>query len=137
MERTEARVKRLILVDGHEQQYLQLRERDGLPPRELTMVIGRSAAEEITNALEGQETQRPLTHELAHSMLHALGGKVEEMLIHDLEGGTYFAELRIRQGQESSLISIDCRPSDAIALSLRGSAPIFVSEKVWTEVDHG
>jgi len=136
MERTEARVNRLILVDGHEQQYLQLRERDGIPPRELTMVIGRSAAEEITNALEGRNTQRPLTHELAHGMLHALGGRVEEILIHDLDAGTYFAELRIRQQENGELIRLDCRPSDAIALSLRGSAPIFVSEKVWLEVDH-
>jgi len=137
MERTEARVKRLILVDGHEQQYLQLREREGLQPRELTMVIGRAAAQEITKVLQGSEDPRPMTHQLAFGILTALEGKVQETVIHDLDRGTYFAELRISRGPGEETIGIDCRPSDAIALSLRGSAPIYVTEKVWTEVHQG
>ncbi|MGB0684984.1 MAG: bifunctional nuclease family protein [Planctomycetota bacterium] len=134
MERTEARVNRLILVDGHEQQYLQLRERDGLEPRELTMVIGRAAAQEITNVLQGEGTPRPQTHELAFGILTGLSGHIEETVIHELDQGTYYAELRISRGPSEETLGIDCRPSDAIALSLRGSAPIFVTEKVWTEV---
>ena len=132
MERTLARVSRLILVDGHEQQYLQLRETNvGPSPRELTMVIGRSAAQEITMCLKGKPAPRPMTHELTHTLIQRLSGSIQETLIHDLDQGTYYAELRVEQNGE--VFGIDCRPSDAIALSLRGSAPIYVTEKVWSQ----
>lgn len=131
MERTLARVTRLILVDGHEQQYLQLSE-TGVGPtsRQLTMVIGRSAAQEITMCLKGDPAPRPMTHELTHTLIERLSGHIQETLIHDLDQGTYFAELRVEH--EGEVFGIDCRPSDAIALSLRGSAPIYVTEKVWS-----
>jgi uncharacterized protein len=131
VERTLARVTRLILVDGHEQQYLQLSESGAGPSsRELTMVIGRSAAQEITMCLKGDPAPRPMTHELTHTLIERLSGNIQETLIHDLDQGTYFAELRVEHDGE--VFGIDCRPSDAIALSLRGSAPIYVTEKVWS-----
>lgn len=132
MQRTAARVTRVILVDGQEPQYLQLEEqRDGGEPRRLTMVIGRSAAEEISKCLKRQEDARPMTHELAFGLLKRLQGTIREMVIHELDHGTYFAELRVEHDGE--VFGVDCRPSDGIALSLRGSAPIFVTEKVWDQ----
>jgi|FLOH01.1.fsa_nt_gi uncharacterized protein len=131
MERTLARVTRLILVDGHEQQYLQLSEAGvAATPRNLTMVIGRGAAQEITMCLKGQPAPRPMTHELTHTLIKRLSGNIQETVIHELDQGTYFAELRVEHDGE--VFGIDCRPSDAIALSLRGSAPIYVTEKVWS-----
>lgn len=136
MERTEARVSRLILVDGHEQQYLELSEAsDALSKRSLTMVIGRSAAVEITQCLKDEPSVRPMTHELAHALVEKLSGTVKETVIHELDQGTYFAELRIER--DGDVFGIDCRPSDAIALSLRGSAPIYITEKVWNQVAAG
>lgn len=132
MERTLARVTRLVLVDGHEQQYLQLSEVEaGLAKRSLTMVIGRTAAVEITSCLKGEVSPRPMTHQLAHSLVEKLQGRIQETVIHELDQGTYFAELRVEH--QGEIFGIDCRPSDAIALSLRGSAPIYVTEKVWSQ----
>ena len=136
MERTEARISRLILVDGHEQQYMQLSEANAGPQkRSLTMVIGRQAAVEITKCLKDEMTQRPMTHQLAHSLVEKLSGRVKETVIHALDQGTYFAELRIEHNGD--VFGIDCRPSDAIALSLRGSAPIYITEKVWNQASKG
>jgi len=132
MQRTPARVSRVVLVDGQEQQYLQLQEeRDGGEPRRLTMVIGRSAAIEISKCLKREQDPRPMTHELAFGIVQRLQGRIREMVIHELEQGTYYAELRVERGDE--VFGLDCRPSDGIALSLRGSAPIFVTEKVWDQ----
>ncbi|MHC4380554.1 MAG: bifunctional nuclease family protein [Planctomycetota bacterium] len=136
MERTEARVSRLILVDGHETQYLELSERsDAISKRSLTMAIGRNAAVEITQCLKEESSARPMTHELAHSLVEKLAGHIKETVIHELDQGTYFAELRIER--DGDVFGIDCRPSDAIALSLRGSAPIYITEKVWNQVAAG
>lgn len=136
MERTEARITRLILVDGHEQQYMQLSETGAGPnKRSLTMVIGRTAAVEITQCLKHAKPQRPMTHQLTHTLIEKLSGKVKETVIHELDQGTYFAELRIEH--EGEIFGIDCRPSDAIALSLRGSAPIYITEKVWNQASTG
>lgn len=132
MQRTPARVSRLILVDGQDQQYLELQEeREVGDPRKITMVIGRSAAVEIQKCLKREDDARPMTHELAYGLLQRLDGRIREMVIHELDHGTYFAELRVERGDE--VFGVDCRPSDGIALSLRGSAPIFVTEKVWDQ----
>ncbi len=136
MERTLARVSRLILVDGHEQQYLQLTESGvSSPPRSLTMVIGRTAAVEITQCLKGESSPRPMTHQLACTLVEKLSGRIQETVIHELDQGTYFAELRVEQNGE--VFGVDCRPSDAIALSLRSSAPIYITEKVWSQAASG
>lgn len=132
MERSQARVHRLILMDGHEQQYLQLQEAGaGSSARKLTMVIGQTAAVEISNCLKGQQPVRPMSADLTHAILERLDGKVQEVLIHEVQEGTYYAELRLLRGEE--VFGIDCRPSDAISLSLRSSAPIYVTEKVWRQ----
>jgi uncharacterized protein len=69
-----------------------------------------------------------MTHDLLRSVVEQLGGTVEKILISDLRDSTFFAELHV-QRQDSSL-RIDARPSDAIALALRTSAPIFVLRSV-------
>ncbi len=129
--KAEVRLSRIVLVEGHEQQFIQLREARPAadPPRELTMVIGPVEAREIRRCLEGEGTPRPLTHELAFRIMKTLQVQVREAVIHDLRGGTFFAELRI--DHDGSVIGVDCRPSDAIALSLRGSTPVFVTDHVF------
>ena len=136
MQRTLARVSRLILVDGQDQQYLQLLEEpESGEGRKLTMVIGRSAAEEIQKCLKRTEDPRPMTHELAYGLLQRLSGEIREMVIHQLDQGTYFAELRVEKDGE--VFGVDCRPSDGIALSLRGAADIYVTESVWDQAAEG
>ena len=99
--------------------------------RALTMVIGRTAAVEITQCLKGERSARPMTHELTLGLVEKLQGRIQETVIHELDQGTYFAELRVEH--QGEIFGIDCRPSDAIALSLRGSAPIYITEKVWSQ----
>ena len=131
MERTEVRLSRLILVDNAEPQYLQLEE---VAPtnerRKLTMVIGASEAEEIQRCMQKIDTPRPLTHELAFSLVQGLGGELREAVIHNLDEGTYFAQLYLEKAGGN--YAVDCRPSDAVALTLRGAAPIYVTEDVWS-----
>lgn len=140
VERTPARVKRLVRLLKSDAQFLQLAEgeRDGgdtAAGRTLQMVIGRASAEEIERCLVGGAEERPLTHRLFHEALRALGARVVELEIHDLREETYFAELRLEQGDRR--VALDCRPSDGIALALRAHAPMFVSEPVWRAAAKG
>jgi bifunctional DNase/RNase len=82
----------------------------------------------IDRKLRDLEVPRPLTHDLLQNMLEKLGAKLERIVLNDLKGGTFYALLMIRRGDE--LIAVDCRPSDAIALSVRTNAPIFAEEIV-------
>ncbi len=130
MQRTEVRVTRLILVEKNLQQFLELREREGAQ-RILTMVIARGEAEEIQRCLKREETARPLTHECTAHLLQAAEVSLQEAVIHFLSKGTFKAQLTIQPGRDKLPQTIDCRPSDAIALCLRMKAPIFVTENVW------
>lgn len=134
MERTHARVQRLVRLQRSDAQFLQLAEGefDGAAPaapRVLQMVIGRASAEEIERCLLGGAEDRPMTHKLFQEALRALGARVIELEIHTLRNETYFAELRLEQ--DGKRIALDCRPSDGIALALRAQAPVFVAESVW------
>ncbi|TAH34521.1 MAG: bifunctional nuclease family protein [Planctomycetota bacterium] len=127
----EARLSRLVVVDGHDQQFIQLREAHprGGKAREITMVIGLNEAAEIRRCLQNESMPRPLTHELAYRILGQLGGRLQEAVIHDLREGTYYAELRLEH--QGTVLHVDCRPSDGIALSLRNRSPIYILEKVF------
>ncbi|MCA9050076.1 MAG: bifunctional nuclease family protein, partial [Planctomycetaceae bacterium] len=77
---------------------------------------------------------RPLTHDLLRIVIEQLGGTPEEVVITAIKDHTYFAVLKIRQNDK--LLEVDCRPSDAIALSVhyQPHLPIFVAEEVLEEV---
>jgi len=73
-------------------------------------------------------TPRPMTHDLLKSVLDGLGVSVRQVIVNDLKDNTFFAVIELNHN--GSVINIDSRPSDAIALALRVNAPIFVTEKV-------
>ncbi len=82
--------------------------------------------------------ERPLTHDLMAHLLAALGGKVDRVIINDLKSETYFARLIISAENElhaRKIVEIDGRPSDCIAMAIQQSAPIYVSQDVWDEVE--
>ena len=94
----------------------------------LPIWIGPSEAQSIALELRGQKMQRPMTHDLMRAMLTHLTVTVSRIVVTDLQNGTYFAEIHLRnKGNE---VIVDSRPSDAIALALRAEAPIFVEDKV-------
>ncbi len=96
--------------------------------RYLTIWIGPCEAEAITMKLQDQPAPRPLTHDLLQSVIRELGGRVIHILINDLRQEVYYARVVIEVAGEQ--VEVDARPSDAIALAVRVSVPIFVAETV-------
>ena len=100
--------------------------------RKLPIVIGGFEAQAIAIALEKKiKTSRPLTHELFKSFADKFEIKLNHVIIHKLIDGVFFSNIVCEK--KNKLIKIDSRTSDAIALSLRFSAPIFVNKKVLDE----
>lgn len=106
-----------------------LREREG--ERFLPIWIGAVEATAIAFALQGIVTQRPMTHDLMKSILETAKIRVDRVLITDLKEGTFFAT--IEMSQNGTKYEVSSRPSDAIALAVRVSVPIFASEDVLNE----
>lgn len=102
--------------------------KDGSDRRALPIYIGQDQARAIIGALEQQKPPRPLTHDLIVNLLESWGMELERIIIHSLQDNTFYAVLCITQGEKKK--EIDCRPSDAIAISLRLGCPIWVMEEV-------
>jgi bifunctional DNase/RNase len=94
----------------------------------LPIWIGVAEATSIASAIKQLAMARPLTHDLAMNMLQELGARVERVVITELKDSTYFAELVVSVGEKAMIF--DSRPSDAIAMALRASAPIYVTPQV-------
>jgi len=90
--------------------------------------VGIFEANAIAIEIDKVAAARPMTHDLARNLMRHMNGQLDKVVITELRDDTFFALLWIRQGTE--LITIDARPSDAIALALRSDCPIFVSEQV-------
>jgi bifunctional DNase/RNase len=103
-----------------------LREADA--QRYLPIWIGSWEAQSIAMRLQGVEAERPLTHDLLASILTDLGVTVRHIIVSDLADETFRARIVLVQGGDD--FEIDARPSDAIALAVRTSAPIFATEAV-------
>ena len=96
--------------------------------RRLPIIIGQFEAQAIAIELDNVKPVRPLTHDLLKSLVDNLGATVVEVFIDDLRDNTFFCKIVLDISSIQN--SIDSRPSDAIALAVRASAPIYVSEKV-------
>lgn len=95
---------------------------------QLPIWIGMAEATSIAASLKKLELNRPLTHDLIVELMGNLNVTLEQVMITDLNDHTYFAELVFSVGERA--IILDARPSDAIAVSLRSGAPIYVNNKV-------
>ncbi|HNS01096.1 MAG TPA: bifunctional nuclease family protein [Anaerolineae bacterium] len=115
---------RVSLMSNH--RVVVLKERDG--ERFLPIWIGPFEADAITIELQGVEVARPLTHDLLKSVIYLLSAEVRRVEINDLNNDTFFA--RIVLDAEGDKIEVDARPSDAIALAVRCSAPLLVADHV-------
>ncbi|GJQ63546.1 MAG: hypothetical protein SCALA702_25990 [Melioribacteraceae bacterium] len=96
--------------------------------RRLPIIIGAFEAQSIALELEGIKPPRPLTHDLLKSMIDNLGATVNEVLIDELKDNTFYAKITVEYSSITN--QVDSRPSDAIALSVRTEAPLFVAESV-------
>jgi bifunctional DNase/RNase len=121
---------KIIISEMQTEQIIMLKEVDG--ERKFPIVIGSPEANAIRRRLQGEQSTRPLTHDLLANVIEQFGGAVERIEINNLEDHTFFAKIHIRR--DNQVIKIDSRPSDAIALGVATMVPIFVAEHVLDEV---
>jgi bifunctional DNase/RNase len=123
-------LNKIIISEMQESQIIVLKEVDG--ERKFPIVIGSSEAMAIDRRLKGIPTPRPMTHDLMASVIEQLGGTIERIEINNLQDHTFFARIHIRQNGD--VVEIDSRPSDAIALGVATSVPIYVADEVLDQV---
>ena len=118
---------RISLISQH--RIVMLRDMDG--ERQLPIWIGPCEAEAITIELQDMEIARPVTHDLLKNVISELGGNVSHILINELREMVFYARLFV--DVDGTMLEVDCRPSDAIAVAVRTKVPIFVNEEVLDE----
>ncbi|HZL36870.1 MAG TPA: bifunctional nuclease family protein [Tepidisphaeraceae bacterium] len=123
-------LNKIIISEMQPEQIIVLKEVDG--DRKFPIVIGSGEAYAIDRRLKGLIHPRPLTHDLLASIIEKMGGSIDRIEINDLQDHTFFARIHIRHN--GSVVKIDSRPSDAIALGVATSVPIYVAEHVLADV---
>jgi uncharacterized protein len=117
---------RILITETSDAQVIVLKETDG--ERQFPIGIGFFEAAAIDRRLKHIPIPRPMTHELLCHVITELGGRLDRIVLCDLDDGTFYAKLVVAvDGRE---LEIDSRPSDAIALAVADDTPIFCSEHV-------
>ena len=110
---------------------VMLKEVEG--ERQVPIIVGSNEAQAIAMALEGVEMPRPMTHALMLDIIHSLDVDIKHIIISNIRKGTFFAKITMST-LTSGDVTVDSRPSDAIAIGLRSMVPIFVEEVVFDSV---
>lgn len=133
-------LSRILIRELNDFQIIELREvlddEDDDAGRAFPISIGLPEAQAIERRLSGVQVKRPQTHDLLASVIQTLGASLESVTVTDLAEGTFYATLDVRDPQ-GERIQIDARPSDAIALGIGLSVPIYVEEHVLEGVQDG
>ncbi len=119
-----------VQVSSRAYQRVLLRAKEGVG--NLHIVIGPAEARAISLAHRGEEAPRPLSYDMARSLLDEAGASIRQVAITSLQDGIYYAEIHLADDEGGEHV-VDSRPSDAIALALRTGAPIFADESVLDE----
>jgi hypothetical protein len=116
-----------LLFDPRSNMYIMLlREVEGAST--LPIWIGKPEADSIALALGKVMTPRPLTHDLVKNVIENLKMRVNRIVVTELLDNTYYALIYLTDGKKET--PVDSRPSDAVAVALRASAPIFVEDGI-------
>ncbi len=94
----------------------------------LPIWVGIYEANAIALEIEKVQTPRPMTHDLVRNVLLGVNATVKKVVVTELKDDTFYALIWLERN--GTTISIDSRPSDALALALRTDAPIFVDDSV-------
>lgn len=97
----------------------------------LPIWVGIFEANAIALQIEKVDMPRPMTHDLLKSLLNQLEATVEKIVVSELKDNTFYAVIFLNVGGKH--VTVDSRPSDAIALALRTDSPIFVTDEVLTK----
>ena len=127
----EMKVKNLVLDPLSNMPMIILKDEDD--KRSLSIWVGLPEANAIALELEKIPTVRPMTHDLMKQLLEAVDARVSKIVVTDLRENTFYAVIHLRVGTRD--LTVDSRPSDAIALALRVEAPIFVDDAVLTKAE--
>lgn len=122
----EAELCEIRINEVEPEQIIILAEKHG--ERRLPIVIGLCEANAIQIRVHGIYPPRPLTHDLLCNTISVMGGGIDRIVINDLREGTYFAQIIVLLREEE--VSIDARPSDAVALAVRAGCPIYIEDHV-------
>ena len=123
--KTELRVLSLSFSQEESGAYaLLLGEMDG--ERQLAVIIGASEAQAILLEMRGLKSPRPLSHQLFASVIKALNVRLLRVLIYKVEKGLFYSYLFLQQ--DNSILRVDARTSDAIAIAMYLQSPIFIYE---------
>lgn len=101
----------------------------------VTLVIGHFEAASIVAALRKETQTRPLTHDLFAKFIRETGYRMLRAEVVDMEEDVFFARIYLGSDTEDSFY-MDARPSDAVALALRFSVPVFMDDRVWEKWHH-
>lgn len=123
----EVELSKIIIDEKRQDQVIVLKEKAG--ERQLPIVIGFLEASSIKMKLSGYEVPRPMTHDLLVAVIEDLGAKVEKLIVDKLIDNTFHAKLvvKLKDGTEKS---IDCRPSDGVAIAVRTDAEIYIDDDI-------
>ena len=102
--------------------------KEKMADRYLPIWIGPAEADAIAVKLQGVTVPRPLTHDLLHSVIDALGATINSVIISDLKSDTFYAKIILNV--DGTQMEVDSRPSDALALAVRSQVPIYAEEAV-------
>ena len=97
----------------------------------LPISIGFSEAASIARGLDAEDIGRPLTHDLLLDVMEELGGRVDRVVVTELQDATYIADLYVETPRGSTVV--DARPSDSLALAARTNVPIEVADDVFED----
>jgi uncharacterized protein len=94
----------------------------------LPIWVGMYEANAIALEIEKSTPPRPMTHDLLRNAIRGLNARVDKVVVSELRDDTFYATIWMHQDGE--LVTMDARPSDALALALRSDCPIYVSRQV-------
>lgn len=122
----EVKIRGLMMDPATNQPVVVLKELQGSGV--LPIWVGVYEAQAIALEIEKVQTARPMTHDLLKNVLTGLNVHVQKVVVSDLKDDTFYALIWMER--EGQTISMDSRPSDALALALRLDCPIFVEDQV-------
>lgn len=109
----------------------------GHEKKTFVIYMDRAIGETIQRAVNGEQNERPLTHDLMTTLFDGLGAEVERAVINDVIDGTFYARIIVSMENElgHKIIEVDARPSDSIALALLSEKPIYTALAVLDKSD--
>jgi len=126
-EHIEVKIRGLLPAPGGSGVFLEAEQ------KAITLFIDPMVTRALQLILNGDESPRPLTHDLLFSVFEGVGLKLLQVVIHDCQDEIYYARLHLQQKNElgQSFLEVDSRPSDAMVMALQCDAPIRVRKEIW------